>query len=99
MVTPVSYRLPTGAEYREGRRDGRQVWVDGERIEDVTTHPVTAAVVDAYADWYDKHHDPAWQDVLLAAPDATGRRLPVSFVVPRTPDDLKALGEAVRALA
>ena len=51
MATPVSSRLPTGAEYRESRRDGRQVWIVGERVDDITTHPATAAVADAYADW------------------------------------------------
>ena len=29
----------TGAEYLESLRDGREVWIHGERVEDVTTHP------------------------------------------------------------
>ena len=29
----------TGAEYMESLRDGREVYINGERIEDVTTHP------------------------------------------------------------
>jgi 4-hydroxyphenylacetate 3-monooxygenase len=104
MATPAEPKLPTGAEYRESRRDGRQVWMLGERIEDITTHPATAPVVDAYADWWDRHHDPASRDALLTAPDAAGnlvgnRGRPLHFAVPRTPDDLHALGEAVRVLS
>ena len=33
-VTPL-----TGDEYLESIRDGREIWVYGERVEDVTTHP------------------------------------------------------------
>src|SRR5262249_37913752 len=29
----------TGAEYLESLRDGREVWIYGERVDDVTTHP------------------------------------------------------------
>src|SRR6266550_3151979 len=29
----------TGAEYLESLRDGREVYVYGERVQDVTTHP------------------------------------------------------------
>ncbi|HEY7061491.1 MAG TPA: 4-hydroxyphenylacetate 3-hydroxylase N-terminal domain-containing protein [Chloroflexota bacterium] len=91
--------MRTGAEYRESRRDGRQVWLLGEKIDDVTRHPATAPVVDAYAQWYDWHHDPAWQDVLLTPPDARGERPPIAFEIPRTPQDIRALGESVHALA
>ena len=66
--------MRTGAEYREALRDGRMVWVMGEgRVDDVTTHPATSAMVEEYVAWYDRHLDPAWQDILLAPPDG-GRR-------------------------
>ena len=29
----------TGRRYVESLRDGREVWIDGERVDDVTTHP------------------------------------------------------------
>jgi 4-hydroxyphenylacetate 3-monooxygenase len=31
--------LRTGQDYLESLRDGREVWIDGERVEDVATHP------------------------------------------------------------
>ena len=31
--------IRTGDEYRESIRDGREVWINGERVDDVTTHP------------------------------------------------------------
>jgi 4-hydroxyphenylacetate 3-monooxygenase len=88
----------TGAEYREALRDGRRIWVIGEGlIEDVTVHPATRAMVDEYAAWYDRHHDPAWQDVLLTAPDAAGARAPWAFAQPRTAADLRAMGRSYAA--
>jgi len=31
--------IRTGEEYRAGLRDGREVWIDGEHVQDVTVHP------------------------------------------------------------
>ena len=90
--------MRTGREYREALRDGRRVWVMGEGlVDDVTTHPATAAMVDEYVRWYDRHADPAWRDILLAPPDADGHRTPWSFVVPRSPGDLRAMGRCYAA--
>jgi aromatic ring hydroxylase len=88
----------TGKAYREALRDGRRVWLAGEGlIADVSTHPATRAMVDGYAAWYDRHFDHAWQDVVLAPPDAAGRRVPWAFVVPRSPLDLRAMGRCYSA--
>ncbi len=89
MQPGVNYRLRTGAEYKESLRDGRKVWVLGVGpVDDVTTHPATAAMVDAHARWYDRHADPDWHDVLLTEPDAAGVRRPLAFEIPRTAGDL-----------
>jgi 4-hydroxyphenylacetate 3-monooxygenase len=37
--TSNNVRPMTGAEYLMSLRDGREVYVYGERVEDVTTHP------------------------------------------------------------
>jgi 4-hydroxyphenylacetate 3-monooxygenase len=90
--------MRTGSEYRDALRDGRRVWVMGEGlIEDVTLHPATRPMVDEYAAWYDRHHDPAWQDVLLTPPDERGARRPWAFALPRTPADLRAMGRSYAA--
>jgi aromatic ring hydroxylase len=87
--------MRTGAEYREALRDGRRVWVLGEGlVEDVTTHPATSAVVAEYVGWYDRHFDPAWQDLLLTPPDAAGQRRPWGYVLPRNAADLAAMGRS-----
>jgi aromatic ring hydroxylase len=91
--------MRTGADYREGLRDGRDVWVTGEgRVDDVTTHPATAAMVEEHAAWYDRHFDPDWQDLLLTGPDAAGGRRPLAFETPKTSADLQRMGNALRAV-
>ncbi len=90
--------MRTGAEYRAALRDGRKVWVLGDgAVEDVTVHPATRGMVDEYVAWYDRHFDPTWQDVVLAPPDAHGARMPWAYAVPRSSDDLRAMGRCFSA--
>jgi 4-hydroxyphenylacetate 3-monooxygenase len=58
--------LRTGQDYIESLRDGREVWIDGERVEDVTTHPAFAPIVNVRARIYD-----------LELPRAAARQRPV----------------------
>lgn len=48
----------TGDEYIESLRDGREVWVYGERVKDDTTHPAFRNSVRMTARLYDALHDP-----------------------------------------
>ncbi len=77
----------TGARYLESLRDDRQVWLHGERVTDVTTHPAFAAVARTFADLYDLQHRAPTQDVMTYL-DEDGVRSSVSYMPPRTPDDL-----------
>ncbi len=49
--------IRTGAQYREGLRDGREVWIDGERVKDITSHPATRPIVDIRARIFDMQHE------------------------------------------
>lgn len=49
--------IRTGAQYRDGIRDGREVWIDGERVKDITAHPATKPIVDIRARMYDMAHE------------------------------------------
>jgi len=65
--------LLTGAAYRESIRDGRQVWIDGERVRDVTTHSAFKPIVDVRARVYDMAHEDATREVMAFADEAGGR--------------------------
>ena len=60
-------------------------------------HPATRAMVDYYAGWYDHHCDPAWKDILLATPNASGEHIPLAFLVPQCADDLRRMGRSFAA--
>ncbi len=88
--------MRTGAEYREVLRDGRKVYVVGEGfIDDLNTHPATAAMAQEYVDWYDRQINPTpeW-DILFTPPDENGVRKPVQMIIPETPQDLQRMGRA-----
>ncbi|NJO23635.1 MAG: Pyoverdin chromophore biosynthetic protein pvcC, partial [Sphingomonadales bacterium] len=53
-----------GAEFLESLRDGREVYVYGERVKDVTTHPAFRNAAASVAKIYDALHDPKTKDVL-----------------------------------
>lgn len=90
--------LKTGDEYRASLRDGREVWYQGERIEDVTTHPATAGGIDLIARSYDEQHDPGTQDILTFVRE-DGARISKAWMVPRTKADLKSRRESIEHIA
>jgi len=50
----------TGQQYITGLQERpREVWIDGERVQDVTTHPALRNGVRSVAALYDMQHDPA----------------------------------------
>ena len=63
-------RPMTGEEYVESLRDGREIYLYGERVKDVTAHPAFHNPVRMTARLYDALHDPKHQ----RRPDLSGRR-------------------------
>ena len=60
-AVPSPTRPLTGAEYLESLRDGREIWLYGERVKDVTTHPAFRNTACMIARLYDALHDPAYR--------------------------------------
>ncbi len=83
--------MRTGADYRAALRDGRKVVImGGGEIDDVTTHPATAAMVEQYVAWYDRHFDPDWKDTLV-----NGAGTPWCFVLPHSSEEVVAIGRSI----
>jgi 4-hydroxyphenylacetate 3-monooxygenase len=59
----------TGAEYIASLKDGREVYIDGERVADVTTHPAFRNSARSLARLYDALHAPATKEVLTCPTD------------------------------
>ena len=83
----------TGAQYIQGLRDRpRDVWIQGEQVKDVTSHPAFSNGVLTLGGLYDMQHDPEIRDEMTYVSPSTGDRVGLSFIVPRTMDDLEARG-------
>ena len=54
----------TGQEYLESLNDGREVWIYGERVENIAEHPAFRNSARMIARMYDALHDPARKDIL-----------------------------------
>lgn len=57
------------SDYRDAIRKDRDIFLNGERIGDVTTHPAFAPAVDLRARIYDMQEDPQHRDVLTRTVD------------------------------
>ena len=56
--------IRTGEQYRDGLRDGREVWIDGEQVKDVSRHPALKPIVDIRARMFDMQHEDAHASAL-----------------------------------
>jgi 4-hydroxyphenylacetate 3-monooxygenase len=80
----------TGQQYIKGLQDQeREVWLRGERVKDVTTHPDLSNGMRAIASLYDMQHDPALRDEMTYVSPTSGERVGLSFIVPRTRQELE----------
>src|SRR6187402_1347223 len=84
-------RPQNGAEYLDSLRDDRVVYLYGERVKDVTTHPAFRNTARMVARLYDALHDPKRKDKLLVPTDTgNGGMTHAFFKAPKTPEDLLA---------
>ncbi|HEV7566300.1 MAG TPA: 4-hydroxyphenylacetate 3-hydroxylase family protein [Microbacteriaceae bacterium] len=87
--------IRTGEQYRESIRDGREVWIDGERVEDVTIHPAFKPIVDVRARIYDLAHEDATRETMSYVDSESGERCPVGSQLPLRKEDWHAKRRAV----
>ena len=69
--------IRTGDQYRDSIRDDRDVWIDGQKVDDVPNHPAFKPIVDARARIYDLAHEQATRDVMSYVDPETNERCPV----------------------
>ena len=79
----------TGARYIESLKDGREVWLDGEKVPDVTVHPALSGIVHELARIYDLQHSGEYREQMTFVSPDTGNRCSLSWLLPRTMEDLK----------
>ena len=88
----------TGSQFLAGLRETkREIWVDGERIADVTQHPKLRGGAESLAAIFDRQHEYA-SECLVTDPDRGGLTN-VSHMIPRSKDDLRRRHAGLRRLS
>ncbi|MEW6668782.1 MAG: 4-hydroxyphenylacetate 3-hydroxylase N-terminal domain-containing protein [Thermodesulfobacteriota bacterium] len=90
--------LKTPQQYLESLRDGRVVYCNGERVPDVTAHPILNICNNWMAMDYVMSNDPRYQD-LLTDVDEDGDRVAFALQPQKTREDLLRLREVVKLWA
>jgi 4-hydroxyphenylacetate 3-monooxygenase len=95
---PAAARPMTGDEYLDSLKDGREVYIFGERVKDVTTHPAFRNSARMTARLYDALQNPA-KNSQLAVPTDTGSGgiTHPFFKAPKNADDLIKSRDAIAA--
>jgi len=92
VIAGAGNGIRNGAQYLEGLRDDRDVWLQGEKVADVTTHPGLGRGARTLAGFMDKQFDPDLQQTLTYEED--GKRFAMSYLVPKSRQDVVRRGDA-----
>ena len=77
--------IRTGEQYLESIRDGREVYVNGEKVKDVPSHPMFKPLVDIRARIYDMAHDENTEDLMTY--EENGERFATGLKLPHSQED------------
>jgi 4-hydroxyphenylacetate 3-monooxygenase len=81
------------------RANPQEIWLGGERVADPTQHPAFRHVIGSLAALYDMQHDPALRDAMTYVSPSSGERVGMSFMTPRSHDDLVRVREMMKRWA
>lgn len=74
--------IRTGDQYRDSIRGNREIYMNGDRVQDITTHPQFQPMIDLRADLYDIQHLPENTGILTYKEDgkdtAIAHKMPFS---------------------
>ncbi len=80
--------IRTGAQYLDGLRAGRVVWLEGECVTNVADHPRLGRAARTIAALYDLQHDPALHEQMTFRSPSSGEPVALSYLEPHSIDDL-----------
>lgn len=82
--------IRTVEQYKASLRDGRRVYIGGEKVEDVTTHRVLGITCDTIGAAYElsASPDPEIRNLFVAPHPQTGEPISRFFITPRNREDL-----------
>ena len=88
----------TGKQFLERLRSTtRELWLEGERVDDVTAHPALAGGASTIASVFDRQH--TFPDECLTPDPDTGEPINIGHLIPRSIDDLKRRNRGLTRIA
>jgi 4-hydroxyphenylacetate 3-monooxygenase len=87
----------TGAEHIESLRDGRAVYIDGQLVPDVTTHPAFRNAVRSAGALYDFQAQPENIELMTFRPEGSNRRVNRAWQMPRSYEEMVHRRKALQA--
>jgi 4-hydroxyphenylacetate 3-monooxygenase len=89
----------SGTEHLASLRDGRNVFIDGERVGDVTTHSAYRNAAASAAHLYDVQSAPENLELMTFAPDGANRRINRAWQIPTSHAEMVERRKALTAWA
>ena len=89
----------TGTEHIASLRDGRAVYIDGQRVNDVTVHPAFKNAVRSAAALYDFQAQPENIELMTFMPNGSNRRVNRAWQMPRNYEEMVQRRKALQAWA
>ena len=95
MTQPIK----NAQEHLASLKDGRSVYLDGKKVDDVTTHPAFANAVQSAANLYEFQSRPENVETMTFESPKTGRRVNRAWQMPTTYQELVTRRKALVAWA
>ncbi|KQL44270.1 4-hydroxyphenylacetate 3-hydroxylase [Brevibacillus choshinensis] len=82
--------LMTGKQYKESLNDGREVYINGERVKNIAEHPAFHPIIETKARMYDMNHEARYADVCTTKLE-DGETICRAYKLPKAKEDLTAI--------
>jgi 4-hydroxyphenylacetate 3-monooxygenase len=89
----------TGAEHIKSLKDGRSVYIDGQKVADVTVHPAFRNAIKSAGALYDFQAWPENLELMTFVPDGANRRVSRAWQMPRNHAEMVLRRKALQAWA
>ncbi|TIR46137.1 MAG: Pyoverdin chromophore biosynthetic protein pvcC, partial [Mesorhizobium sp.] len=87
----------TGSEFLESIQDGREIYIYGERVKNVTQHPAFRNSARMVARWYDRFHEKK-NEIGVLTDTGSGKLTHPFFLGSKTTEDLVRSRDAIADL-
>src|SRR5690606_36949165 len=90
------HTMKSGRDHTESLRDGREIYIDGRKVEDVTTHPAFRNVVRSVTKLFDFASAPENRDLMTCETPEGGRANRI-WELPTSVEQLRSRRSALEA--